>query len=63
MIVAVLYYHSPVITIMDKNDNLLCINYTVKTETVREQVRNMLKRLLFSSRQAFLLSKTAFKAA
>ena len=63
MIVAVLYYHSPVITIMDKNDNLLCINYTIKTETVREQVQNMLKRLLFSSRQAFLLSKTAFKAA
>ena len=32
MIVAVLYYHSSVITIMDKNDNLLCINYTVKTD-------------------------------
>ena len=63
MIVAVLNYHSPVITIMVKNDNTLCINYTIKTETVRKQVQNMLKRLLFSSRQAFLLSKTACKAA
>ena len=63
MIVAVLYYHSSIITIMVKNDNILCINYTIKTGTVREQVQNMLKRLLFSSRQAFLLSKTAFKAA
>ena len=62
MIVAVLYYHSSVITIMAKNDNILCINYTIKTETVREQVQNMLKRLLFSSRQAFLLSKTACKS-
>ncbi len=63
MIVAVLYYHSPVITIMEKNDNILYINCTVKTETVREQVHNMLKRLLFPSRQAFLLSKTTCKAA
>ena len=62
MIVAVLNYHSPIITIMEKNDNILCINYTIKTETVREQAQNMLKRLLFSSRQAFLLSKTACKA-
>ncbi len=38
MIVAVLNYHSPVITIMVKNDNTLCINYTIKTETVREWV-------------------------
>ena len=50
-------------TIIVKNDNILCINCTIKTETVRKQVRNLLKRLLFSSRQAFLLSKTAFKAA
>ncbi len=63
MIVAVLNYHSPIITIMVKNDNVLCINYTIKTETVQKQVQNMLKRLLFPSRQAFLLSKTAFKAA
>ncbi len=63
MIVAVLYYHSPVITIMEKNDNILYINCTIKTGTVREQVQNMLKRLLFSSRQAFLLSKTTCKAA
>ena len=63
MIVAILNYHSSVITIMAKNDNVLCINYTIKTGTVREQVRNLLKRLLFSSRQAFLLSKTACKAA
>ncbi|VYU58615.1 Uncharacterised protein [Parabacteroides merdae] len=54
---------SSVITIMEKNDNILCINYTIKTGTVREQVQNLLKRLLFSSRQAFLLSKTACKAA
>ncbi len=62
MIVAVLTYHSSVITIMVKNDNILCINHAIKTETVREWVQNMLKRLLFSSRQAFLLSKTACKA-
>ena len=63
MTVTVLYYHSSVITIMVKNDNILCINYTIKTETVRKQVQNLLKRLLFSSRQAFLLSETACKAA
>ena len=38
MIVAVLNCHSSVITIMEKNDNILCINYTIKTGTVREQV-------------------------
>ena len=59
MTVAVFYYHSSVITIMAKDDNMLCINYTTITETVREQVQNMLKQLHFSSRPAFLLSKTA----
>lgn len=59
MTVAVFYYHSSVITIMAKNDNIQCINYTTITETVREQVQNMLKQLHFSSRPAFLLSKTA----
>ena len=34
MIVAVLNCHSSVITIMEKNDNILCINYTIKTGTV-----------------------------
>ena len=63
MIVAILNYHSSIITIMVKNDNVLCINYTIKTGTVREQVRNQLKQLLFSSRQAFLLSKTAWITA
>ncbi len=63
MIVAILNYHSSIITIMAKDDNMLCINYTIKTGTVREQMRNLLKQLLFSSRQAFLLSKTACKAA
>ena len=63
MIVAVLNYHSSITPIIVKNDNILCINYTIKTRTVREQVQNMLKRLLFSSRQTFLLSETAFKAA
>ena len=63
MIVTVLNYHSSVITIMVKDDNVLCINYTIKTGTVREQVRNLLKQLLFSSRQAFLLSKTAWITA
>ena len=63
MIVAILNYHSSIITIMVKNDNVLCINYTIKTVTVREQVRNLLKQLLFSSRQAFLLSKTAWITA
>ncbi len=63
MIVAILNYHSSIITIMAKNDNVLCINYTIKTGTVREQVRNLLKQLLFSSRQTFLLSKTAWITA
>ena len=63
MIVAILNYHSSIITIMAKDDNMLCINYTMKTGTVREQVRNLLKQLLFSSRQAFLLSKTAWITA
>ncbi len=36
MIVAILNYHSSIITIMAKNDNILCINHTIKTETVRE---------------------------
>ncbi len=38
MIVAILNYHSSVITIMVKNGNILCINYTIKTGTVRKQV-------------------------
>ena len=63
MIVAILNYHSSIITIMVKDDNVLCINYTIKTGTVREQVLNLLKQLLFSSRQAFLLSKTAWITA
>ena len=63
MIVTILNYHSSVITIMVKNDNFLCVNYTIKTGTVREQMRNLLKQLLFSSRQAFLLSKPAWIAA
>ena len=63
MTVPIFNYHSSIITIMAKDDNMLCINYTIKTGTVREQVQNLLKRLLFSSRQAFLLSKTACKAA
>ena len=63
MIVAILNYHSSIINIMAKDDNMLCINYTIKTGTVREQMRNLLNRLLFSSRQAFLLSKTACNAA
>ena len=63
MIVAILNYRSSIITIMAKDDNMLCINYTIKTGTVREQVRNLLKQLLFSSRQAFLLSKTAWITA
>ena len=50
MIVAILNYHSSVITIMVKNDNFLCVNCTIKTGTVREEVRNLLKQLLFSSR-------------
>ena len=36
MTVAVLYYHSSVITIMEKNDNILCVSINNKTETVRE---------------------------
>ena len=63
MIVAILNYHSSIITIMAKDDNMLCINYTIKTGTVREQMRSLLERLLFSSGEGFLLSKTACKAA
>ncbi len=63
MRVAILNYHSSVITIMVKNDNFLCVNCTIKTGTVREQVRNLLKRLLFHQDRLFLLSKTACKAA
>ena len=59
MIVTILHYYSSIITIIVKNDNILYVNYTIKTETVREQVQNMLKQLHFSSRQAFLLPKTA----
>ena len=62
MIVAVLNCHSSVITIMEKNDNILCINYTIKTGTVREQVQNLLKRLLFHQDRLFFV-KTACKAA
>ena len=36
MIVAVLNCHSSVITIMEKNDNILCINYTIKTGIIRK---------------------------
>ena len=36
MTVAILNYHSSIITIIVKNDNILCFNYTIKTETVRE---------------------------
>ena len=38
MIVAILNYHSSIITIMVKDDNVLCIKYTIKTGTVREQM-------------------------
>ena len=37
MIVTVLNYHSSVITIMVKNDNVLCINWTIKTGTERAE--------------------------
>ena len=47
MIVTILNYHSSIITIMAKDDNMLCINYTIKTGTVREQMRNLLKRPFF----------------
>ena len=60
MIVAVLTYYSSVITIMVKNDNILCINYTIKTETVRKQVQNLLKRLLFFIKTGFSFVKNSF---
>ena len=62
MIVAILNYHSSIITIMAKDDNMLCINYTIKTGTVREQMRNLLKRLLFSSREVYPLYQGHFYA-
>ena len=61
MIVAVLNCHSSVITIMEKNDNILCINYTIKTGTVREQVQNLLKRLLFHQDRLFFCQKQLAK--
>ena len=36
MIVTMLHYYSSIITIRVKNDNILYVNYTIKTETVRE---------------------------
>ena len=36
MIVTILHYYSSIITIIVKNDNILYVNYTIKTETVRE---------------------------
>ena len=57
MIVAILNYHSSIITIMVKDDNVLCINYTIKTGTVREQVRNLLKQLLFHQDRLFFCQK------
>ena len=32
MIVTILHYYSSIITIIVKNDNILCFNYTIKTE-------------------------------
>ena len=43
----------------EQKKGIIRTHYTIKTETVREQVQNMLKQLHFSSRQAFLLPKTA----
>ena len=62
MIVAVLNCHSSVITIMEKNDNILCINYTIKTGTVREQVQNLLKRLLFFIKTGFSFVKNSLQS-
>ena len=36
MIVTILHYYSSIITIIVKNDTILYVNYTIKTETVRE---------------------------
>ena len=36
MTVTILHYYSSIITIIVKNDKILCFNYTIKTETVRE---------------------------
>ena len=47
----------------EQKKGIIRTHYTIKTETVREQVQNMLKQLHFSSRPAFLLSKTACRAA
>ena len=60
MIVAVLNYHSSITPIIVKNDNILCINYTIKTETVRKQVQNLLKRLLFFIKTGFSFVKNSF---
>ena len=62
MIVAVLNCHSSVITIMEKNDNILCINYTIKTGTVREQVQNLLKRLHFFIKTGFSFVKNSLQS-
>ncbi len=62
MIVAVLNYHSSVITIMLKNDNILCVNCTIKTGTVREQVQNLLKRLLFFIKTGFSFVKNGLQS-
>ena len=46
----------------EQKKGIIRTHYTIKTETVREQVQNRLKQLHFSSRQAFLLPKTVRKA-
>ena len=64
MIVAILNYHSSIITIMAKDDNMLCINYTIKTGTVREQMTNLVKTAsFFHQDRLFFCQKTACKAA
>ena len=62
MIVAVFYYHSSIITIMVKNNNILYINLLQKNKELSGIGAEYVKRLLFSPRQAFLLPKTTWIA-
>ena len=64
MIVTVLNYHSSVITIMAKNDNVLCINCTIKNRDRSGTGTKPVKTASFFIKTGFsFLSKTACKAA
>lgn len=63
MIVAILNYHSSIITIMGKNNKLLYISLLSNSWCVPKLTQNSIKRLVFSWRQATFLVKTTWKVS